>query len=138
MPQALRLDLVPPSPAQFKRLYEATGWSLVTHDEAFFARALTGCWFVASAHLDGQIVGMTRVISDGVMHAFITEMIIEESHRGQSVGAALVSFVVDEIRGRGVDDIQLFAAAGRAPFYERNGFVRRPDDAPGMRWVGPS
>jgi len=31
-----------------------------------------------------------------------------------------------------LSEAELFAAAGKAGFYQRNGFCRRPEDAPGM------
>ena len=76
---------------------------------------------------------MGRVISDGVLHAFVTEMIVHESTRGRGVGTELLRRIVEHTVERGITDVQLFAAAGRRPFYERNGFVARPDNAPGMQ-----
>jgi hypothetical protein len=49
------------------------------------------------------------------------------------VGAELLRRIVERMVERGITDVQLFAAAGRRPFYERNGFVTRPDNAPGMQ-----
>ena len=44
-----------------------------------------------------------------------------------------------ECRRHGIVDVQLFCADGARPFYERLGFVTRPDDAPGMElMVGDS
>lgn len=55
-----------------------------------------------------------------------------EGARGAGVGGQVLARLVDEARRRGVDDVQLFAARGRAEFYERHGFERRPDSGPGM------
>jgi hypothetical protein len=33
-----------------------------------------------------------------------------------------------------IRDIQLFCARGQRAFYEKRGFVARPDDAPGMQY----
>ena len=90
---------------------------------------------MASARQRDTLIGMGRVISDGVLHAFVTEMIVHESMRGLGVGAELLRRIVERTVGRGITDTQLFAAAGRQRFYERNGFVARPGNAPGMQLV---
>lgn len=120
-----------PSVAEFAALYDSTGWG--SHSLDVLERALDGSWFVATARVNGELVGMGRVISDGALHAFITEMIVAPDHRGTGIGAELLRALVDECGRRGITDVQLFAASGRAGFYERNGFAPRPADAPGMQ-----
>jgi GNAT superfamily N-acetyltransferase len=122
-----------PRPEEFKALYDGTGWGENSLD--VFERALHGSWLVASARQRDTLIGMGRVISDGVLHAFVTEMIVHESMRGLGVGAELLRRIVERTVERGITDIQLFAAAGRQRFYERNGFVARPGNAPGMQLV---
>ncbi|WP_448631202.1 GNAT family N-acetyltransferase [Cellulomonas soli] len=129
------ISLVPPSAAEFVDLYTGTGWGAL--DETVAARALDGSWLVCAARdEDGVLVGMGRLLGDGALHAFVTELIVREDQRGRGVGARLLDRMVLEAQARGVHDVQLFAARDRAPFYERHGFVRRPDDAPGMSHEG--
>lgn len=120
-----------PTATEFKALYDETGWA--DWDVDRFESALSGSWVVCAARDDdGRLVGMGRLISDGALHAFVTEMIVTEGARGAGVGGQVLARLVDEARRRGVDDVQLFAARGRAAFYERHGFERRPDSGPGM------
>ena len=127
----MELSLVAPTAAEFKALYDETGWADLPVER--FESALAGTWIVCTARdADGVLRGMGRLISDGALHAFVTEMLVAEGVRGSGLGARILDALVAAARERGVDDIQLFAARGRAPFYERNGFRRRPDDAPGM------
>ncbi|WZH37291.1 MAG: GNAT family N-acetyltransferase [Microbacterium enclense] len=121
----------PPTAREFATLYAETGWG--DQPEETFDRALAGTWVVCAARDDdGMLVGMGRLISDGALHAFVTEMIVAERARGAGAGAEILRRLVEEAQRRGVHDVQLFAARGRAAFYERNGFVRRPADGPGM------
>lgn len=130
------LSLTPPSPAEFKALYDETGWADLPL--ATFETALAGSWIVCTARdADGTLHGLGRLIGDGAMHAFVTEMIVAPGARGEGIGASILDALVTASRLRGVDDVQLFAARDRAAFYERNGFRRRPDDAPGMDLVAP-
>lgn len=124
-----------PTATEFKALYDETGWADWPLDH--FERALSGSWVVCTVRDDsGRLVGMGRLISDGALHAFVTEMIVTEDARGAGVGGNVLGRLVDEARRRGVTDVQLFAARGRAEFYERHGFERRPHSGPGMDVVG--
>ncbi|MDQ1123044.1 GNAT family N-acetyltransferase [Microbacterium trichothecenolyticum] len=128
-------SFTPPTAAEFATLYAETGWGEWPAET--FERALTGSWVVCVARDDDErLIGIGRLISDGALHAFVTEMIVSERARGRGTGAEIVRRLVEEAHRRGVRDVQLFAARGRTAFYERNGFVRRPEDAPGMQFVG--
>jgi len=127
-------SLTPPTAAEFATLYAETGWGEWPAET--FERALAGSWVVCVARDDDErLIGIGRLISDGALHAFVTEMIVSERARGRGTGAEIVRRLVEEAHRRGVRDVQLFAARGRTAFYERNGFVRRPEDAPGMQFV---
>jgi GNAT superfamily N-acetyltransferase len=132
----VRYSFDSPTPAEFAALYAETGWGEWPADT--FERALVGSWVVCAARDDdGALVGMGRLISDGALHAFVTEMIVAETARGGGVGAEILRQLVAEAHRRGVRDVQLFAARGRVGFYERNGFVRRPPEGPGMDLAAP-
>lgn len=130
----MKYSFAPPTAAEFRALYDETGWG--AWDLERFRRALAGSWVVCSARDEtGRLVGIGRLISDGALHAFVTEMIVAEDARGRGVGGEVLARLVDESRRRGVDDVQLFAARGRAAFYEQRGFGRRHEDGPGMDLV---
>jgi GNAT superfamily N-acetyltransferase len=80
-------------------------------------------------------VGFARVISDGHLHAFITEMIVRPEFQGKGIGTALLSSVLEACLSAGITDIQLFSARGKSSFYEQHGFVARPTEGPGMQFV---
>jgi len=133
----VQYSFLPPSASEFAALYDETGWGSWPIET--FERALSGSWVVCSARDDaGTLVGIGRLISDGALHAFVTEMIVAPAARGAGVGGEIVDRLVAESRRRGVNDVQLFAARGRAEFYERHGFERRPADGPGMDLAAPT
>ncbi len=124
----------PPEPAELAALYGGTGWGELTEEVA--ARALAGSWAVCSARTaDGALVGVGRLLGDGALHAFVTELVVRADHRGRGVGGEVLDRLVTWSRERGVHDVQLFAARGRVPFYERHGFRARPAEAAGMELV---
>jgi GNAT superfamily N-acetyltransferase len=125
------LSLDPPTAVEFKALYDQTGWG--EHPLDRFESALAGTWvFCTARDPAGRLIALGRLIGDGALHAFVTELIVDWTVRGQGLGGRVLARLVAEARSRGVEDVQLFAAEGRTAFYERNGFARRPDDSPGM------
>ena len=133
--QAFELSAELPSPQAFKSLYDTTGWGSALRDAAFYQAALAGSWRSRSAYAQGQLVGFARVISDGCLHAFITEMIVRPEFQNQGVGTALLAALLEDCRAAGVSDIQLFCAKGKSEFYQRQGFRARAPDAPGMQFM---
>jgi GNAT superfamily N-acetyltransferase len=76
------------------------------------------------------------VLSDGVLHALIVDVIVTPEMRGHGIGTEIMKRLVARCREAGVLQIQLFSARGKRGFYERLGFVARPDDGPGMELGG--
>lgn len=126
----------PPNAASFKNLYDTTGWGPVERGAEFYADALRGSWASIAAYDGDRLVAFARAISDGKLHAFITEMIVDPAYQRRRLGERLLQKLVARCHEAGVTDIQLFCAMGKSGFYLKNGFMRRPDDAPGMQHCG--
>ena len=134
MPIEFRSE-IPPSD-QFWILFQTTGWNAkyqLSPDE--LTQALRASWFLISAYEGKKMVGFGRLVSDGVLHAMIYELIVLPAYQGRGIGGEILEILVDKCQEAGVRDIQLFCAAGKREFYEKRGFVARPNDAPGMQYV---
>jgi GNAT superfamily N-acetyltransferase len=125
-----------PESSQFWRLFESTGWNENYHlaPEELIS-ALHSSWYVLAAYNGEQLVGFGRLVSDGVLHAMIYELIVLPECQGQGIGGEILEKLVEKCREAGVRDIQLFCARGKRGFYEKRGFMARPDDAPGMQYI---
>ena len=124
-----------PEAAQFATLFETTGWNDEYHlSAAELYEALRPRWYSVSAYDGERLVGFGRVISDSVLHALIVELIVAPEYQAQGIGRTILIDLVARCREAGIRDIQLFCAKGKAGFYARQGFVARPDDAPGMQF----
>jgi GNAT superfamily N-acetyltransferase len=127
-----------PTPEEFERLYRSSGWT-----EAFavpadrLAASLPHAWYAICARRRGQIVGTGLVLSDGVLHALIVDVIVLPQMRGYGVGTEIMKRLVARCQEAGVLQVQLFSARGKRGFYERLGFVARPNDGPGMELTEP-
>jgi len=126
-----------PDAGQYLQLFETTGWnSAYRADAAELYRALQHSYYLVAALDEETLVGVGRVVSDGVLYAMIYDMIVAPSYQGRGIGTEILDRLIGKCRSAGIREIQLFSARGKAPFYRKRGFVERPPDGPGMRWVG--
>lgn len=124
-----------PSSEQAFALFEATGWNVVYKiSEREYEQVLRESWYTVSAYDGDKLVGIGRMTSDGILHAMIYDMIVNPEYQGKGIGTEILKRLVDFCHSRRIRDIQLFCAWGKQPFYEKNGFSARPDNAPGMQY----
>ncbi len=132
MATTFRTDL--PDPAAYHALFETTGWNEEYRATAeHLARANAASWYAVSAYEGGELVGFGRLVSDGVLHAMVYDMIVRPDRQGRGIGSQILERLVRRCREAGIGDVQLFCAKGKKAFYLGNGFVERPEDAPGMQ-----
>ena len=129
-----------PAPADFARLFATTGWETQGLDRRDGAEpgAVFDAGTRSPAYAGDRLVGMGRVIGDGLLHALIADVIVEPTFQRRGIGRAIVERLVGECQAHRILDVQLFCAPGKRGFYEHLGFTARPDDAPGMQLVPPT
>ena len=115
-------------------LYRETGWWPEAELHPQSVRALVeGSTFFCIARDKDQIVGMGRVISDGVSDAFVQDIAVTADRRGEGIATRLVATLVDLAKKRGIDWIGLIAKGGATGVYARCGFQPMADATP-MRY----
>lgn len=82
----------------------------------------TNSMFVCFALDAGRLVGVGRVLADGVDCAYICDIAVLPSHQGTGVGRAILTDLVD--RSRDHKKLILYSVPGKEPFYEKAGFKR--------------
>ncbi len=105
-------------------LYKSAGWWQESPEaRAAIPGMIRGslCFMVARS-LEGQIVGMARVISDGYSDAYIQDVVVLDSHRGKGVGRELVRRLTQFCIDRKISWIGLVAEPGTRGIYEELGY----------------
>jgi aralkylamine N-acetyltransferase len=105
-------------------LYKSAGWWQESPEARSVIPAMirgSYCFMVARA-LDGQIIGMARVISDGHSDAYIQDVAVLENYRRQGVGRELVRRLTQFCVSRKIGWIGLVAEPGTQSLYEELGF----------------
>jgi len=129
---------VPPADAYFV-LFGTTGWNESYHATAEeLERANRQSWLAVSAWDGDRLCGFGRVVSDGVLHAMIYDMIVDPAYQRRGVGSVILRMLLARCREEGIRDVQLFCAKGKKEFYLRHGFFERAADAPGMQLIATS
>ena len=111
-------------PEDFVRLRIATGFTAVPVEHA--KRALEGGLINVSALLDGQLVGMGRMVGDGAMYWYLQEIIILPEYQKMGIGTKIVNYLIDyavEHSATGTfTTIGGVSAKGKEGFYSKLGF----------------
>jgi GNAT superfamily N-acetyltransferase len=132
-PSIVYIDTLPRNEDYFA-LFETTGWNRtyqLSVDELF--SAVSRSWYLIGAYHRDTLVGSGRLVSDGITHALILDLIVLPAYQGQGIGTTILRRLLARCEAHQMRDIQLFSAKGKADFYKKFGFEERAPDAPGMQ-----
>lgn len=117
-----------PTASEYIALREMMGWGTISPETA--RRTLQATTFVVCLRRQGQLVGLARVVGDGVLYLYIADVIVHPELRGGGHGATLMNAVVAYLKraAKPGATITLQPLKGREPFYERFGFARCPNE----------
>ncbi|RUS45859.1 GNAT family N-acetyltransferase [Cohnella sp. AR92] len=128
-------ESVPPI-EDYINLIESTGWQgILTKGSNKLNESIMNSWYCVSAIDNGETVGYGRILSDGVLHAIICDLIVLPTYQGKGIGSSILKQLLRKCHENEILMIQLFAAKDKYNYYKRFGFEERPADAPGMRWM---
>ena len=131
----IRFSQEKPPIDQFWELFLTTGWNNEYRISPMeLATALNNSQYTISAYAEQKLVGFGRVVTDGITHAMIYDMIVDPTYQHQGIGSQIIEGLLEICLKAHIRDIQLFCARGKTAFYESHGFVQRPLDAPGMQY----
>lgn len=97
------------------RIYSATEWNW----RELVERHSLG-W--VAARDDRTLVGFVNVLWDGLIHAWIQDVMVANTHRRQGVGVRLVAVARDSARKAGCEWLHVDFDPDLEPFYRACGF----------------
>lgn len=89
---------------------------------ADLATAFSNSMFRCFVYDAGRLVGVGRVLADGVDCAYLCDVAVLPSHQGTGLGKAIVARLVEQSRSH--RKIILYAVPGKEPLYHKLGFRR--------------
>jgi ribosomal protein S18 acetylase RimI-like enzyme len=136
------------TPAEYRSLLAAVNWRPLEQDDIAVAAALEVSWNVTSRTSDGSLVGLARVLDDGLLYASIWDVIVRPERQRAGIGRALLAAVLEQTAGRRL--VSLVSTAAGEALYRSAGFAEtdgrstalfrrapEPEQLPAMEWPSP-
>jgi len=114
------------------KLYKAGGWWKDSYDKSGVTKLIKGSYAFAVI-IDkntGKIIGMGRILSDGVSDAYIQDLVILPDYREKGIGKKLVKALVDYCHKNKIFWIALIAEPDQDGFYKNLGFKQMKNYVP--------
>ena len=135
MNKSITIKQAIPEAEEYFRLFETTGWNngYNADKEELFAAINTSWYTLCAYNGENELIGFGRLISDGVLYAFVCDMIILPEYQKQGIGSSILEALIQHCRKQKVRVLWLFSASEKSEFYKKFGFEERPTSAPGMQ-----
>ena len=118
-----------PSAREYNLLTEAVGWG--REPEGIIEEMFENTLYSVCAYDGEDMIGFARIVGDGILFAYIQDVMVLSQYQGQHVGSCLMEYILGEISRRTVISPKirtyLGASEGKEDFYRRFGFVTREE-----------
>jgi ribosomal protein S18 acetylase RimI-like enzyme len=117
-------------PGEINAIRRTINWA--DQDEAKLEKTFTYSWGWITARNDtDELIGFARILSDGIRHAYIMDVIVHSSYQNKGIGTALMNEVM-KILGENHFVPTLVSVPGREAFYRRFGFKEQDEGMTAM------
>lgn len=82
---------------------------------------------------ENELIGFTRILTDGVFKAHILDVVVDENYRHQKLGELLLDSVVSHPSCVNVRHLDLNCTEAMIPFYQKWGFTEKFENLYFMR-----
>lgn len=127
-----------PTVEEYNILSEGVNWG--SRDVNLIEEALKYSIFGVCAYDGDTIVGCGRVIGDKTIFLHIHDVMVPEKYQGNGIGRGIMETILNEIKEmkKEIPNLRLYlgASKGKEGFYNKFGFVERPNETlgAGMIW----
>ncbi len=113
-----------PERAHMVRLYKAAGWWTPDNDShpEFVDDIASGSYWFVGAFSGERMIGMGRILSDGVSDAYIQDVTVLPEYRRRGIGGRIITALVEKLREDRIEWIGLVGEPGTSDFYKQLGF----------------
>ena len=120
-----------PSSEELVGLYDSVGWSEYTKDPERLELSLSRSLRVVCARDGDTLVGLARVVGDGLTIIYLQDILVAPSHQRQGIGARLISAALEPFQDVRQQVLLTDDEPRQRVFYEAMGFseIRDVPDA---------
>ncbi len=118
-------------------LRDKVGWVKLSNNQAEMA-IKNSLYIIKALDEAGNIIGMGRIVGDGVVICYIQDLVVVPEAQGKGVGSLIINELIKYVKSIKEEGttmmLCLMCAKGRERFYEKHDFVSRPTEklGPGM------
>lgn len=105
-----------------KSLYEDVEWYAYTKDMDQLAEALARSLYVLSAWDQEELIGLVRVVGDGLTIIYIQDILVLNNRQNQGIASELMRRVLEKFHSVRQKVLLTEEAADVRHFYEKHGF----------------
>lgn len=126
-----------PTPTEFNKLTEAVGWG--TRKNSIVKEALNNTLYSLCVYEGDKLIGYGRIIGDKTIFLYIQDIMVIPEYQNQKIGTGIMNKLIEKINEykKINPDIRTYlgAAKGKESFYEKFGFVSRPNEELGAGMI---
>jgi len=115
---------------EYRSMREAVGWRAIEAADDVLQGALDATWNVTARDAEGGLVGLVRVLDDGVLYAGIWDMIVLPDQQRKGIGSAMFERILRRTTDRHL--VALVATPAGAILYRRAGFAEESSGSIGL------
>src|SRR5215211_5505780 len=109
------------SPAEYRSLLAAVRWRPLEQEDVEVTAALDASWNVTARTTEGRLVGLARVLDDGLLYASVWDVIVLPERQRGGIGRALLAAVLEQTAGRRL--VSLISTPAGEALYRSAGFA---------------
>ncbi len=119
-----------PSVSEHRFLWESVGWGSINTEMS--KGSLNNSLYGIVVTVNGEPVGMGRIVGDNYMFFYIQDVAILPAYQGLGLGKEILKYLLSYIKKRNGIFVGLFASEGKDGFYEKFGFKNHYPHMTGM------
>ena len=126
-----------PTPEEFNYLTEAVDWG--TRENKIIEEALKHTLYSLCVYDENKLIGYGRIIGDKTIFLYIQDIMVIPEYQGKKIGTGIMNKLIEKINEykKVNPEIRTYLGAtkGKESFYEKFGFISRPNEELGAGMV---
>jgi N-acetylglutamate synthase-like GNAT family acetyltransferase len=111
----------PKSFEELRSIYESLGWNSLNLSVNDLEKMCMQSWYALYAYENSKLIGMGRVLSDGVITGIICGLCVLPAYQSKGICNELLRRIIHHCEANRVSP-QLMCKEELAPYYEKSGF----------------
>lgn len=128
MKQEFKFVYDKPEPSEYIQIRSESGFGKISLSQS--ERSLDNSLFIVSVYQTKKLIGIGRIVGDGVLYFYISDVLISPDIKGKGVGGRIMEELISYLNktANPLSTISLLAAPNKEDFYTKYGFELCPNE----------